>query len=51
VLRAYRAEVTSAAVDAGDAAATLTRIAYQFFGHPNLRVADRSDTSDKKVKP
>ena len=39
VLRAYRAGVTPADIAAGAAAASGTYIAYQFFGHPNLRMA------------
>lgn len=38
-LRAARAKVTKAAVDAGAPEASGTRLAYQFFGHPNMRLA------------
>jgi CHAT domain len=38
VLRAYRAGVTLAGIAGQDHAASGTHIAYQFFGHPNLRL-------------
>lgn len=40
-LRATRAKVTAAAVEASDRHASCTRLAYQFFGHPNMRLATR----------
>lgn len=38
-IRAMRARVTLAAVEAGDPHATGTHLAYQFFGHPSMRLA------------
>jgi hypothetical protein len=46
VIRAYRAGVTRAAIAANDRAASGTYIAYQFFGHPNLRLSK----ADRKQK-
>lgn len=41
VLRSFRAGVTLPAIAAGAPAASGTHIAYQFFGHPNLRLLER----------
>ena len=43
-LRAARAKVTKAAVEAGAPEASGTRLAYQFFGHPNMRLTTAGGT-------
>jgi CHAT domain-containing protein len=48
VLRAFRSGVTHAAVTGNHHAATGTHIAYQFFGHPNLRLAEAPMTHEGK---
>ena len=49
VLRAYRAGVTHTAITGNDDAASGTHIAYQFFGHPNLRLAEAPMTREGKL--
>jgi hypothetical protein len=39
VLRANRAKVTDSAIEDHDGGVSGTQLAYQFFGHPNLRLA------------